>query len=993
MSESTQPECLLTEDEMVESLKNTANLLSSRCILLEAAQLFDERNKTSAQPCNLETLADNFETTAQEYNDMIVTKVLLEEFTKTVDQSIILDHVLSDNSLNSSEDQIKLILENNQLEVIGDQLRHNGGAEKEARTREHLDYQTRIGEGLPQLKQSFVKTKKDEENVEMFNKAQKYLDKMEHMRNITQSMLSEYKFSEVKQDPELWAIYLRTLQPKTLADYYRSEPVANVAEAMESLNIEEPNQHNSSDTNQHNSSVESEPNQHDLSEGSVDSAEEPNNTVLRRNSSGSTRRNNSNLGSAPSNTTLRSEGPNNVTLRTDGLLRRGNASFRSTNGPNNVSFKSGNSSFRSTGGLLDGSRLTRNEVSGIGRLALDESMESDEDVNEVSTDDAIESNDEAADDVSEVSSNHSESDQDEDGTSDPNDDENGINDGEVSSNSSESDQDEDGLNKTESEPSGLRRSRRSIAKMDTNDPNDDENGINDGEARSNSSESDQDEDGSNKTEEKESGLRRSRRSITKMDSSKANVSERKGRSTGGISQESPEPTNRSNNKSNRSNRNSSGTIRSTRKSSGTIRSSRTSSGTISQLNRSHRNEQLSARQIVTDNEEKSDIEASEEEEVGEESENESEELLVEEQEEFEEDNIVEVDEQEEREGESDSYEEIVEEEDEQETREEESDSYEEEIIEEEVISDEEEIEEVLEGEEENQSSYEEEKLEGTYYEDVVEEEEDNEQFYDAQEDVSVNEEHGNSADNEMSSEPPIRTPRKLRSTTAAKKVTPKKTRKQTKQKGQAQQKPTPKRRKLGNRPPPVQEESMTEDVTNEEEMVEDLNDSRLTSVSERNVLAEDQQYYDRIPRDQFSGIIPGEYFSQGLVYPGMVAPLYRDTSHGPLHPGLAQGPLYTGRYDPLFGTVQRQQYDDGGMYFQNQYGNMRGQYGNMPEQYEEGYGNETVMGEDEEDVEYEEIEEEYYEEVEEEEEDEEKEEEETNLYPQQYSPFLRNIIC
>uniref|UniRef100_A0A8D8WVN6 Uncharacterized protein n=1 Tax=Cacopsylla melanoneura TaxID=428564 RepID=A0A8D8WVN6_9HEMI len=955
MSESTQPECLLTEDEMVESLKNTANLLSSRCILLEAAQLFDERNKTSAQPCNLETLADNFETTAQEYNDMIVTKVLLEEFTKTVDQSIILDHVLSDNSLNSSEDQIKLILENNQLEVIGDQLRHNGGAEKEARTREHLDYQTRIGEGLPQLKQSFVKTKKDEENVEMFNKAQKYLDKMEHMRNITQSMLSEYKFSEVKQDPELWAIYLRTLQPKTLADYYRSEPVANVAEAMESLNIEEPNQHNSSetnqhnsseesvpnqhnssDTNQHNSSVESEPNQHNSSEGSVDSAEEPNNTVLRRNSSGSTRRNNSNLGSAPSNTTLRSEGPNNVTLRTDGLLRRGNASFRSTNGPNNVSFKSGNSSFRSTGGLLDGSRLTRNEVSGIGRLALDESMESDEDVNEVSTDDAIESNDEAADDVSEVSSNHSESDQDEDGTSDPNDDENGINDGEVSSNSSDSDQDEDG---------------------------------------------------SNKTEEKESGLRRSRRSITKMDSSKANVSERKGRSIRQSSQESPEPTNRSNNKSNRSNRNSSGTIRSTRKSSGTIRSSRTSSGTISQFNESHRNKQLSARQIVTDNEDQSEIEASEEEEVGEESENESEELLVEEQEEFE------VDEQEEREGESDSYEEIVEEEDEQETREEESDSYEEEIIEEEVISDEEEIEEVLEGEEteeENQSNYEEEKLEGTYYEDVVEEEEDNEQFYDAQEDVSVNEEHGNSADNEMSSEPPIRTPRKLRSTTAAKKVTPKKTRKQTKQKGQAQQKPTPKRRKLGNRPPPVQEESMTEDVTNEEEMVEDLNDSRLTSVSERNVLAEDQQYSER---DQFSGRIPGEYFSQGLVYPGMVAPLYRDTSHGPLHPGLAQGPLYTGRYDPLFGTVQRQQYDDGGMYFQNQYGNMRGQYGNMPEQYEEGYGNETVMGEDEEDVEYEEIEEEYYEEVEEEEEDEEKEEEETNLYPQQYSPFLRNIIC
>ncbi|KAL1454065.1 hypothetical protein WDU94_010355 [Cyamophila willieti] len=94
---------------MVDCLQNTANFLSSRSVLLEAAQLFDESNRTSAA-CNLETLIDNYETTTKEYDDIIVTKVLLSEFTKTIDQSIILDHVLKEkipNSSTESENQIK----------------------------------------------------------------------------------------------------------------------------------------------------------------------------------------------------------------------------------------------------------------------------------------------------------------------------------------------------------------------------------------------------------------------------------------------------------------------------------------------------------------------------------------------------------------------------------------------------------------------------------------------------------------------------------------------------------------------------------------------------------------------------------------------------------------------------------------------------------------------------------------------------------------------
>ncbi|XP_026688345.1 reticulocyte-binding protein 2 homolog a isoform X2 [Diaphorina citri] len=342
--------CLLTEDEIVTSLQNTANLFSARRVLVEAAQIFDENNKT-IQPFNLTTQVDNYETTAKEYQEIIENKVLLEAFTKTIDQSIILDHVLKDDygqNSDASENQIKVLFESNQLESLVTHLNDNEGVEKESQVRDLLENKRKITETLPRLKENFKKTEKDKDNIEMFNKASKYLKNMELMRNITQRLLAEYKFSEVKNDPELWAIHMRMLQRKTLTDYYKS---TETGEANLDVNTE----NNSIAEERDNSIVEDIPGDNSMTEPneSVHSPHVPNNASAR---------------SRPVRTSVPNVGPANAAVESAPNEGQPNVSMKSVP---NTSFRSGrNATFRS--GLLDGSRLTRNEVSGIARLALND---------------------------------------------------------------------------------------------------------------------------------------------------------------------------------------------------------------------------------------------------------------------------------------------------------------------------------------------------------------------------------------------------------------------------------------------------------------------------------------------------------------------------------------------------------------------------------------------------------------------------------------------
>ncbi|XP_017302977.1 ESF1 homolog [Diaphorina citri] len=214
--------------------------------------------------------------------------------------------------------------------------------------RDLLENKSKITETLPRLKENFRKTEKDKDNIEMFNKASKYLKNMELMRNITQRLLVEYKFSEVKNDPELWAIHLRMLQRKTLADYYKS---TETGEADLDVNTE----NNSIAEERDNSLVEDIPRDNSMTEPneSVHSPYLPNNASFR---------------SRPVRTSVPNVGPANAAVESAPNEGQPNVSMKSVP---NTSFRSGrNATFRS--GLLDGSRLTRNEVSGIARLALND---------------------------------------------------------------------------------------------------------------------------------------------------------------------------------------------------------------------------------------------------------------------------------------------------------------------------------------------------------------------------------------------------------------------------------------------------------------------------------------------------------------------------------------------------------------------------------------------------------------------------------------------